>query len=218
MKKKLIIVASVVLIFVGLYFLGSKVYKQSEANRIGDLSSEDSKLFYPDHAPVYGDINAKVVITEYLDPECESCRMFYPKVKKLIEMYSGKVKLVVRYAPFHANSLHAIKVLEATRKQNKYWESLTLLFDYQPAWADHHAPRPELVFTYLQELGLDIDRLKSDMNDPAIQKIIDHDLVDLEKLQIRGTPTFFVNGKPLESFGLDSLYNATDKAVRLYYQ
>ena len=71
-------------------------------------------------------------ISEFLDPECESCRMFAPKVKKLVEMYHGQVKLVIRYAAFHKNSKHAIRVLEATRKQNKYKESLNLLFDYQP--------------------------------------------------------------------------------------
>ena len=218
MKNKIALLIGTLVICVGLFFVGSRVYQQAESDRIGSLSSEDSKLFMPDYAPVFGNKDAKVVITEFLDPECESCRQFYPRVKKLLEMYKGKVKMVVRYAAFHRNSKHAIKVLEATRKQNKYWEALELLFEYQPAWADHHNPQPELVFIYLKELGIDIEKLKQDMQDPAIENIINQDALDLKKLNVRGTPTFFVNGKPLESFGIEYLYGATDKAVKRQYK
>ena len=217
MKNKIIILTASVVILVGLFFIGSKLYKDSETSRIAGLSSENAKLFFPDHSPVFGEKDAKIIITEFLDPECESCRMFYPKVKELLKMYEGKVKLVVRYAAFHQNSVHAIKVLEATRKQNKYWESLGLLFSYQPAWADHHNPQPQLVFTYLTEVGVDIEKLKSDMKDPEYDKIIQKDQQDLETLNVRGTPTFFVNGQPLESFGIGSLYQAVSREVKKHY-
>ena len=217
MKNKLIIIISSIVLLGAAFWIGSTQYKQSEKNRIGALSAEQSKLFIPDHSPVFGNKDALVTVTEFLDPECESCRRFYPKVKKLLKMYEGKVKFVVRYAAFHKNSKHAIKVLEATRKQNKYWESLELLFNYQPAWADHHNPQPELVFTYLQEVGVDIEKLKIDMKDPAIDSIIEKDMKDLGILNVRGTPTFFVDGKPLDGFGLNFLYNAVSAAVEKNY-
>lgn len=217
MKNKLVLITASVGLLLGVFVGGAIYYKTTESERLGFLVNENLKTFYPDHAPVYGAKDAKIVITEFLDPECESCRRFYPKVKDLLEMYKGKVKLVVRYAAFHQNSTHAIKVLEATRKQNKYWESLDLLFKYQPAWASHHHPQPQLVFKYLPEVGVDIEKLKNDMQDPEYEKIIAQDAADLETLKVRGTPTFFVNGQPLENFGIGYLYSAVAEQVKKYY-
>jgi protein-disulfide isomerase len=218
MKNKLFAIIGVSVTLLVLFFVGSKIYKNSEIDRLGFLAQDNAKLFIPDHSPVFGDEDAKVIITEFLDPECESCRRFAPKVKEIIKMYKGKVKLVVRYAAFHKNSVHAIKVLEATRKQNKFWESLSLLFEYQPAWANHHNPQPQLVFTYLPELGVNIKQLKKDMEDPEIIKNMEQDAKDLKELKVRGTPAFFINGKPLEKFGIGELYQAVDGEVKKHYK
>lgn len=217
MKNKLIPIVLSVVILLAIFFIGAHFYKKSEKERLGFLAQENIKLFYPDYSPVYGDKDAKVIITEFLDPECESCRKFYPEIKKVLKMYEGKVKLVVRYAAYHRNSMHAIKVLEATRKQGKFWESLELLFKYQPAWASHHDPRPLLVFDYLPEVGVDIEQLKKDMQNPEIIKHIEQDAKDMEELKVQGTPTFFVNGQPLEQFGVGYLYTAIDREVKKYY-
>lgn len=213
MNKKIIAISVSVVALIGVFIFGALKYKESERQRLGFLADENIKLFYPDHSPVIGAKDAKVILTEFLDPECESCRMFAPKVKGILKMYEGKVKLVVRYAAFHKNSAHAIKVLEATRKQGKFAESLSYLFQNQPAWASHHNPKPLLVFKFLAQLGLDIDQIKKDMLDPKIQETIEKDTMDMKLLKVRGTPTFFVNGKPLEQFSLGHLYTAINKAV-----
>lgn len=218
MKNKIIAIIVSVFVIGGLFFLGSSLYKNSEMERLGFLANDNAKLFAPDYSPVFGDDKAKVVITEFLDPECESCSMVYPKVKNLLDMYKGKVKLVIRYAAFHANSVHAIKVLEATRIQNKYWESLDLLFKTQQEWASHHDPKPFLVFTLLEKIGLNIDKLKKDMESAKTMEIIAQDAHGLKELKVQGTPTFFVNGKPLESFGIGYLYSAVAKAVKESYK
>ncbi|POB14770.1 disulfide bond formation protein DsbA [Halobacteriovorax sp. DA5] len=152
-----------------------------------------------------GPDNAKVVLVEFLDPECESCRAFSPYVKEIMNKYEGKVKLVVRYAAFHKNSAYAISILEAARKQGKYWETLDLLFKSQPAWGNHHNPRPDLIWNYLTTLDLDIDKIKSDMHDPKFMEWIRQDAEDGKALGVRGTPTFFINGKPLERFSYQQL-------------
>ncbi|MGK0367292.1 MAG: protein-disulfide isomerase [Thermoproteota archaeon] len=217
MKNKLIPILATVVVLAAIFFGGIHFYKKSELERLGFLASKNIELFYPSYSPVHGSENAKVIVTEFLDPECESCRRFYPEVKKVLKMYEGQVKLVVRFAALHRNSKHAIKVLEATRKQGKFWESLELLFQYQPAWASHHNPRPLLVFKFLPEVGVDIEQVKIDMNDPEILKHIEQDDIDMKKLKVRGTPTFFVNGQPLENFGVKYLKSAIDREVKKYY-
>ncbi|RZF20468.1 disulfide bond formation protein DsbA [Halobacteriovorax vibrionivorans] len=153
-----------------------------------------------------GPEDAPVTIVEFLDPECESCRAFYPYVKNVMAKYEGQVRLVVRYAAFHKNSSYAIAILEATRKQDKYWETLGVLFKSQPAWGNHHNPRPDLIWNYLPTIeGLDIEKVKEDMHDPKFMEIVKKDMEDGKKLGVRGTPTFFINGKPLKNFSYNQL-------------
>ena len=120
------------------------------------------------------------------------------------------MKLVIRYAAFHNNSIFAIHALEAARKQGKYWEALEYLFHKQPAWGDHHNPRADLIFVFLKEIGIDTEQLQKDMEDPKIAEMIAQEMTDLRELDVRGTPTFFVNGKPLENFGIQYLKKAIE--------
>lgn len=205
MKNKIWIYVVSGVVLLGGFALAGHLYKNSEKERMSFLASSESELFVRDYSPRYGNPDAKVVLTEFLDPECESCRAFYPVVKSLLKEFGDQVLLVVRYAAFHGNSEIAIRALEAARLQNKYWEALEQLFYTQPNWGDHHHPRPELIFDYLAELGLNMEQLRADMSTQKIQEIIAQDMQDLRALKIRGTPTFFVNGKKLENFSEEGL-------------
>lgn len=201
MKNKIsLVVISVVVLLAGFTW-AMKAYQMSEEKRLGFLAQSDAKTFVPEHAPQLGAPGAKVYVVEFLDPECESCRSFYPHTKMFLKKYEGKMKLVIRYMPFHKNSKMMVQILEAARQQNKYWETLELLFRYQPEWGDHHNPQPDLVWNYLPELGLDIEKLKQDMNDPQILINLEQDVSDAKKVGVKGTPSFYVNGKPLLQFG-----------------
>ena len=206
MKSKLVLsfAAALVVAVCGFYLL-RHLYQADQSKQLTEISQQNSQVFERFHSPRYGDTSAKVVLTEFLDPECESCRRFYPFVKELLEEFKGQVQLVVRYAPFHKNSEFAIRAVEAARVQGKYWEGLELLFKYQPEWGDHHNPQPERIFEYLPSLGLNMDQLKEDMKDPKIEAILKQDLEDLKALEVRGTPSFFVNGRRLFNFSRDGL-------------
>jgi protein-disulfide isomerase len=204
-------------LLIAFFLLGTKLYKDSQQEKLSFLAQSSAEIFVRDHSPRYGNKDAKVFVIEYLDPECESCRRFYKPVKELLAEYGDKVQLVVRYAPFHGNSRVAIAALEAARKQGKYWEALELLFEKQPEWGSHHNPQVEKIFDYLPELGLDIEKLKADMQDPKIQDIIKQDSEDLRTLDVRGTPTFFVNGKMPSGFGMESLKDLIDQEVNAAY-
>lgn len=170
------------------------------------------------HAPVAGPMEAKVHIVEFLDPACETCATFYPFVKRMIAANPGKIRLSVRYAPFHNNSDYVVKVLEATRKQGKYWESLEALLGSQPRWAPNHSPQPDLVWPQLAGLGLDLERVRRDMNAPDILSFIQQDIADAKALKVTQTPEYFVNGKPMPSFGYDQLSALVDDALATTYR
>lgn len=119
----------------------------------------------------------------------------------------GKIRLSVRYAPLHKGSEDVVKVLEATRKQGKYWQALEALFAAQPGWTEHHTARVDLVWQYLEPLGLDVERLKTDMQSLEIAPIVQQDVADLKTLNVSKTPEFFVNGRPLPKFGDHELHS-----------
>lgn len=201
MKTKIFAIVAVVISLIAGYFLATYSYQASQDKAIAQI---DQTIFLRDYAPRMGSMNPKVYLVEFYDPECESCRAFYPHVKQILEE-NKDVQLVLRYAPFHPNSLTVVKILEAARKQNRYFEALEVLYKYQPEWGDHHNPRPELVWKFLEEVDLNLDQVRADMNDPAVLANIEQDIKDLEALKVRGTPTFFVNGRSLPSFGLEPL-------------
>ena len=75
------------------------------------------------------------------------------------------------------------------------------MYKSQPYWASHNNPHPQKIWQFLPKAGLDIDQLKKDMTDPAIARLIEQDIADAKALNVRKTPGFFVNGKPLQTFG-----------------
>jgi len=125
---------------------------------------------------VIGRADAPVTIVEFFDPACESCRAFHPTVKQILAEHSNDVRLVVRYAPLHNGSEEAVRILEAARLQGKFEAVLEALLNAQPMWASQSAPDLNKAWDAAQKAGLAAVRLK-------------------------GTPTFFVNGKQPPQFG-----------------
>ncbi|MBM3751831.1 MAG: disulfide bond formation protein DsbA [Acidimicrobiia bacterium] len=153
--------------------------------------------FVRPHSPFLGPEQAPVTVVEFLDPECESCRVMYPMVKQLLTEFDGRMKLVIRYMPLHGNAVYASSLLEAAREQNKYWEFLEIMMARQPEWASHAAPRPELLLTDAPMVGIDVSKLKADAENPQIRIRILQDQTDGQSLGVNGTPTFFINGREL---------------------
>jgi protein-disulfide isomerase len=213
-KAKLLIIGIALMSLATVYLIATKLYRSEESAKLEGMAKADLARFVPEHAPRLGTSSPKVYLVEFLDPECESCREFYPFVKSLLKDYDGKLQLVVRYAPFHPNSRLAIRILEASRRQGKYWETLETLFKHQPQWGSHHNPQPELLWKILPEAGLDVEMIKADILDPEIDKNIGKDVEDLTALGVRGTPTFFVNGKPLEVFGYGPLRELIERELK----
>ena len=112
-----------------------------------------------------------------------------------------------------------MKIIEAARKQGKYFETLEVLYQTQQYWASHHTPKPELIWQLLPQtnLGLDLERLRRDMDDPEIAKIVEQDLADANALDVTKTPGFFVNGKPLTDFGYEQLKEMVQLEIEKAY-
>jgi protein-disulfide isomerase len=159
MKKQHVIIISSVFFLLALV-ISIFVYKSPQENIITQTAKENASELVRSYSPTKGSNDAKVTLVEFLDPACETCSLFYPFVKKLLAAYPGKVKLVVRHAPFHQGSDVMIAILEAAKEQGKYWETLEVMLENQANWTSHHKAQPEKIWKYLTGIGLDLEKVR----------------------------------------------------------
>ncbi|MDD3342896.1 MAG: thioredoxin domain-containing protein [Sulfurospirillaceae bacterium] len=200
MKKQTLIVTSIV-ILIALYIAGSFAYKYFYLKNL----NENASVFVRAHSPIIGNEKATTTIVEFFDPACGTCKAFSPFVKNIIQKHPDKLKLVLRYAPFHTDSYYVVQMLEASKLQNRYFETLDVIFKHQEKWAINHSSNIAKLWSFLPEAGLDVEKLKNDMKRPEIDAIIKQDIADSKLLGVNQTPEFFVNGKPLKRFGYKEL-------------
>lgn len=216
MKKNSIVIGSVLAVIaafaVGMFFVQSK---KTEERKEAAVAGGSSLIKF--HSPTMGPADAKVTIVEFFDPSCEACRAYYPYVKSILSENPTKVRLVLRYAAFHRGSDSVVKMLEATKAQGFYWQSLEAVLQNQPQWAEHGNPNVQLVWDYLKPVGVDIDKAKSDMESSRIASILQQDMADVATLKVDKTPTFFVNGKPLLQMNPDGLRALVQQEIQTYY-
>lgn len=164
-------------------------------------------VYVRQHSPVIGPANARVTIVEFFDPACEACRAFYPIVHEIMRRHPNDVRLVLRYTPLHEGSEEAARILETARMQNVFEPVLTSIFQQQPQWASHDGANLALAWSAAGAAGLDIDAARAAMNARHINTALRQDGADAQALNVRGTPTFFVNERPLTNFGPQQLYD-----------
>ena len=189
--------------------------KGTPTGRLANTSTEAALA--SDQAPTLGDANAKVHIVEFLDPACETCAQFYPLVKTLVAENPGQIRVSLRHVAFHEGSDYVVRVLEASRKQDKYWPTLEAVLASQATWAPNHTAQPDLVLQAIAGVGLNIEQLKSDMGAPEVAERVEQDRNDAIAMKVTATPEYFVNGRPLPSFGDQQLLELVREELQKAY-
>lgn len=200
MNRKWIVLGTAVAVVLA-FVVGVVVFTSRSTQEVKQAVQTNSDALVRPHSPIFGNPAAKVTIVEFFDPSCETCRAFYPIVKRMVNASFGQVRLVVRYAPLHQGSDTAVKILEAARQQGKYWEALERALAAQPQWAAHARAQPEMIWDFIGDIGLDMAKAKADANGPAIDQLLRQDVADMQALKVDRTSGFFVNGTPLREFG-----------------
>ncbi|MBS0480041.1 MAG: thioredoxin domain-containing protein [Proteobacteria bacterium] len=180
--------------------------RQADADaRAAAAPPVDAALLVRPYSPSFGPADAPVTLVEFFDPSCEACRAYHPVIKEILRLFPDQVRVVLRYTLFHEGSDEAARILEAARMQGQFEPVLDALFEEQPGWAVHGAPEMDVAWEIAGNAGLDLDRAETDKLFPGITGTINQDMADVEALDIRQTPTFFLNGKRLENFSAESL-------------
>jgi len=216
MKKNIIVAASGIL-FVGLFVLAKTLYNKQQGEELNRASMDNIDNVQRDHSAIIGPLDAKVTIVEFFDPACGTCSAFYPFVKKLMADHPGKVNLVLRYLPLHHNSDVIVSILEASRMQDRFAETLGRAYQSREQWIEHHVAKPQKFWEQLAGLDLDMQKLNEDLQNPEIARRIKLDMQDAQALNVNKTPGFFVNGKRLTQFGYQQLQDLVESEVAASY-
>jgi protein-disulfide isomerase len=188
----------------GALYLNRRRRAEAEAAAAAAPAVDPAMLVRP-HSPSFGPADAPVTLVEFFDPSCEACRAYHPVVKEILRQFPSQVRVVLRYTLFHEGSDEAARILEAARMQDKFAPVLDALFEEQPGWAVHGAPQLDVAWEIAGAAGLDVDKAENDSLFPGNTGILNQDAADVAALDIRQTPTFFLNGKRLDNFSADSL-------------
>jgi protein-disulfide isomerase len=144
-----------------------------------------------DHAPVRGAPMAPVTIVTFSDFECHYCGRAHPILRRALRELEGKVRLVFLNFPLsaHEHAQAAAAAAIAAGNQGKFWEMHDLLFENQAALEAQDLER------YATQLGLDLERFRTDVEARETRERIDRDREHGVKVGVEGTPSIFVNGR-----------------------
>ena len=159
-----------------------------------------------------GPEHARVVVIEYGDFECPSCKVAAQTPKLLLERFPNKVRFVFRHFPLeeaHPHALQAAETAEAAGAQGKFWPMHDLLFRNQA-----HLKQADLQ-RHARDLGLDMARYVAEMDDHIyLQRVREH-IEGGRRSHIRATPTFFIDGVLQDiSFGMKALHDAVARSIQ----
>ena len=163
------------------------------------------------HSPIKGKKDAPVTIVEFMDFQCPYCSRFHPVIDEVLEAYPDQVRYVLKNFPlsFHPNARPAAKAAFAAGEQGKYYEMVNLLLDNSRELSE------EKFAELAQQLGLNVEQFKADYknNDAKYEAWIKADMDLAQKVGVRGTPTFYLQGRKTVARDLASYKKEIDKAL-----
>ena len=153
------------------------------------LNENFLKLANDPTIPYMGSDKPKVIIIEFFDYNCGYCKKSMDAVTELLRT-EYDLKISFRdYPILSPSSRVAAKAALAAKEQGKYFIFHSALMNMQGNLND------EKIYSLALNLDIDIKKLKIDMKKPVIEEIINKNEILAKKLNIRGTPTFIINGK-----------------------
>lgn len=228
---------SLPLVIIGIVLLaalggGWYLYQNSKAAPVKNASGNSNKKkddtnflqtyqnAPPGAAPanMLGSQAATVTVEEFADFQCPTCAVVHGKMKEINAIYGSRIKFIYRSFPLtqiHKNSYDAAVSAEAAGMQGKYWDMQNQLFTNQTTWANSGEAR-KIFSEYAQKIGLDVNKFETDALGLATKSRVDLDITRGRALNITGTPTIFINGKPLafEQFDVAPMRQAIDAELQ----
>lgn len=206
-QMKKIIFAVVGLALLAIAFGGCQTNSTANNKAASNTNSKSTADTYAKAAPganppnSLGAANAPVTLEEFADFQCPTCGVMHPKVQEIRAAYGDRIRIVFRNFPLkipaHDKAYEAAVAAESAGMQGKFWDMENLLYTNQQTWSID--PNYRQTFAdYAQKLGLDVEKFKDDMAGLVSKNRVNADLERGNSLGINATPSFFINGKPVQ--------------------
>jgi NhaA family Na+:H+ antiporter len=198
--KRFLPFAIIIVVLVGAVAAGWAVLRSSrEQGNTAATPTPDPAREVKGAEPAHmrGNPNAPVLLEEFGDFQCPACGTYHPELKKIEAEFGDKLKVIFRelpLLPMHEHALMAAQAAEAAGVQGKFWEMHDLLYDNQTKWVEQKDLVPVFV-DYAKQIGINPDQFMKDLNGEKVAQRIFQDGKRAHSFGLKGTPSFFVNGK-----------------------
>jgi protein-disulfide isomerase len=161
---------------------------QVAASREAIAAATDELLDDPD-TPIAGNPEGDVALVEFFDYSCPHCRQAAPAVAELLER-DPDVRVVYKELPILGpESVRAARAALAADKQGRYRELHEALMSVDGELSE------ERIFRIAEEIGVDVARLRQDMERPDVDAALRRNLALAQAIGIQGTPAFVIGGE-----------------------
>ena len=178
------ILANPEVVFEAIQILRKRQEEETANAARGAIKANRDKLQGSKELPIFGNPNGDVTIVEFFDYRCGYCKAVKPTLDEVLKS-DGNIRVVMREFPILGPaSTRAAMAALAAHKQGKYKEMHEALMSYKDGIND------DVIFGIARRIGLNLDKLKADMNAPDIREHIDRVHALARQLNINGTPAF----------------------------
>jgi protein-disulfide isomerase len=182
---------------------GAAAAAAPDPNKVYTIPVADSAVRGPKTAPV--------TITMFSDFQCPFCAQAVPMVDEVLKAYPNDVNFVMKQFPLrqiHPNADPAARAAIAAAKQGKFWEM------HDELYKNNRNLTPETMKGIAEKVGLDVAKWEADMNSDAVKKQVDAEMALGQSVNVRGTPSLYINGKIAQNRSVDGLKAQVDAELK----
>lgn len=180
-----------------------------------EANNQNNEYLYREHAPTIGPENATVRLVEFSDFQCPHCAHFSNVLVQLLKKYPNDLQATFRNFPLsqHKVARRVAQMGVCAQAQGNFWKFEQTAFASQQRFYDDDYSDDDLV-QMMNKIGLNGDEAKDCIDSSFANKAVDQDLQDGEAVELRGTPTIFINGHQYKGrLDLESLSTIIDQAI-----
>jgi protein-disulfide isomerase len=163
------------------------------------------------NSAVRGSKDAPVTVMMFSDFQCPFCAQAIAIVDEVLKSYPTDVKFVMKQFPLrqiHPNAEPAAEAAIAAAKQGKFWEM------HDELYKNGRNLSPETIKGIAEKIGLDMKKWEADRASDEVKKQIDGELALGQTVDVRGTPSIFVDGKVLQNRSVEGMKAQIDDALK----
>ena len=142
--------------------------------------------------PAKGNSASLITIIEFGDFKCPACKAAHPVIDEILNEYNVSLYYRNFPLPMHGEiSFLSAEAAECANEQDKFWQYHDILFENQDIL------NKENLKLYAKQLNLNEEQFNNCLDSEKYKQEVEKDIKDAKDLGVKGTPTFFINGRKI---------------------